>query len=79
MEVVEVEGGVTVFLSEHFGNVDSLEFIGKESPLVAKSDHSFDTFLMLHFERYGGCGLRGGVCCLYKFQTGCRLLFLRQG
>ena len=50
MEVVEIEGSVAVFLSEYFGDVNGFEFIGKEGPLVAESDHGFDTFFTLHFE-----------------------------
>ena len=59
MEVVEVEGGVAIFLSEYFCDIDSFESVGKESPLVAKSDHGFNTFLTLLLERYGGGGLGG--------------------
>ena len=57
MEVVKVKGGVTIFLSEYFGNRGILEFVIEEGPLVAKSDHVFDTFLMFLLERYGGGGL----------------------
>jgi len=54
MEVVEVEGGIAVFLSEYFGDIDGFEFISKKGPLVAKSDHVFDTFLTFLLEQYGG-------------------------
>jgi len=54
VEVIKVEGGVTVFLSEYSGNGSVLEFVVKEGPLIAKSDHIFDTFFMLLLEQYGG-------------------------
>jgi len=57
MEVIEVEGGVAVFLSECFGDINGFEFVGKEGPLVAKSDHVLDTFFTLLLEQYGGGGL----------------------
>ena len=77
MEVVKVESGIAVFLSEYSGDVNSFEFIGEEGPLVAESDHGFDTFLTLHFERCGGCGLRGEVRCWCTARTDYRLQFLR--
>jgi len=45
MEMIKVEGGIAVFLSEHSGDGCVLEFIVEEDPLVVESDHSFDTFL----------------------------------
>jgi len=57
MEMIKVEGGVTILFSEYFGNVDGFEFISKEGPFVAKSDHGFNAFLTLLLERYGGGGL----------------------
>jgi len=59
VEVVEIEGGSTVFLSEDFCNGDVLEFVIKVDPFVIESDHVFDAFLMLLLERYGGGGLGG--------------------
>jgi len=76
MEVIEVEGGIAIFLPEYSGDGGSCEFISEKGPLVAKSDHVFDTFLTLLFERYGGGVLRGGVRCRCTAWTGCRLLFL---
>jgi len=76
VEVIEVEGGVTVFLSECSGDGKVCKFVGKKGPLVAKSDHVFDTFLTLLLERYGGGVLRGGVQCRCTVRTGCHLLFL---
>jgi len=76
MEVVEVEGGVTIFLSEYFGDIDVFEFVVEEGPFVIESDHGFNTFLMLLLERCGGGDLRGGVRCRCTFRTGylrCRL------
>jgi len=59
VEVVEVKGSVAVFLPEYFGDGDILEFVVKEGPLVAESDHVLDALLTLLLERYGGGGLRG--------------------
>jgi len=78
MKVVDVKGGVAVFLSEHSGNCNVLEFVIEEGPFVTESDHSFNAFLTFLLERYGGGGLRGGVRYWYRFRTGC-LLFLRWG
>ena len=50
MEMVKVEGGVAVLLSEHFGDWSILESVVKEGPLVAKSGHVFDTFFMFLLE-----------------------------
>ena len=77
MEVVKVEGGIAVFLSEHLGDIDILEFIVEEGPFVVESDHGFNTFFTLLLERCGGGGLGGGVRCRCTFRTGylrCRLL-----
>jgi len=57
VEVVEVEGSVTVFLSEHSGDGGVLELVVKKGPFVTKSDHGFDALLTLLLERYGGGGL----------------------
>jgi len=76
MEVVKVEGGIAVFLSEHLGDIDILEFIVEEGPFVVESDHSFNTFFTLLLERCGEGGLGGGVRCRCMFRTGylrCRL------
>ena len=58
MEVVEVEGGVTVFLSEHSGDRGIPATIIEEGPFVAKFDHGFDTFFTFLLERYGEGVLR---------------------
>jgi len=47
MKVVEIESGIAILLSEHFGNSGVLEFSIEEGPLIAKSGHVFDTFLTL--------------------------------
>jgi len=57
VEMVEVEGGSTVFLSEGSCDSDVLEFVFEIDPFVIELDHVFDTFLMLLLERYGGGGL----------------------
>jgi len=76
MEVIEVEGGVAVFLPECFCDDDSCEFVRKESPLVAKSNHILDAFLTLLLERYGGGVLLRGVRCWYIVRIGCSPPFL---
>jgi len=53
VEVVEVEGGIAVLLSEHSSNGSILEPIVKEGPLVAESDHVLNTFFTLLLERCG--------------------------
>ena len=77
MEMIKVKGGVTVFLSEYSSNRSILEPVIEEGPLVAKSDHVFDTFFMLLLERCGGGGLGGGVRYWCTAWTDCRLLFLQ--
>ena len=57
MEVVEIEGGGAVFLSEDSGNGDVLESVIEVDPFVIKSDHVFDAFFTLLLERCGGGGL----------------------
>jgi len=79
MEVVEVKGGVTVLLSEHSGDGGILESIVENSPLVAESDHIFDTLFTFLLERYGDGGLGQGVQCLCIVQTGYHLLVLLWG
>jgi len=59
VEVVEIEGGSAVFLSEDSGDGDVLEFVIKVDPSVIESDHVFDAFFTLLLERYGGGGLGG--------------------
>jgi len=61
IEVVKVEGGVAIFLSEHLGNCGVLEPSAEDSPLVTESDHIFDTFLTLLLEQCEGGGLGQGV------------------
>jgi len=76
MEMVKVEGGIAIFLSEHLGDVNVLEFVVEEGPFVIELDHGFDAFFMLLLERCGGGGLRGGVRYQCTFRTGylrCRL------
>jgi len=76
VEVVEVEGGVAVFLSKYPGDIDVFEFIVEEGPFVIESDHGFNAFFMLLLERCGGGDLRGGVRCRCMFRIGypqCRL------
>jgi len=58
VEMVKVEGGVAVFLSEYSGDRSVLEFVVEEGPFVAKLDHVFNTFLTFLLEQYGG----GGLC-----------------
>ena len=70
MEVVKVEGGIAVFLSEHLGDIDILEFIVEEGPFVVESDHGFNAFFTLLLERYGGGGLGGGVRYRCMFRIG---------
>jgi len=50
MEVVEIEGGITVLLLEHSGNRSVLELVIEESPFIAELDHIFDTFLTFLLE-----------------------------
>ena len=59
MEMIEVEGGGAVFLSECSCNGYVFEFVIEEGPFVIKSDHIFETFLTFLLERYGGGGRRG--------------------
>jgi len=54
VEVVEIEGGIAVLLSEYFSNWNVLEIIVEEGPLVTKSDHVLDTLLTFLLERCGG-------------------------
>jgi len=70
MEVVKVEGGIAVFLSEHLGDIDILKFIVEEGPFVVESDHGFNTFFTFLLERCGGGGLGGGVRYQCTFRTG---------
>jgi len=76
MEVVKVEGGIAILLSEYLGNINVLEFVVEEGPFIVESDHGFNTFFMLLLEQCGGGGLGGGVRCWCTFRTGylrCRL------
>jgi len=59
VEMVEIEGGSTVFLSEDSCDGDVFEFVIEVGPFVVKSDHVFDTFLTFLLERCGGGGLGG--------------------
>jgi len=59
VEMVKIEGGGTIFLSEDSGDGDVLESVIEEGPFVIESNHVFDTFLTLLLERYGGGGLGG--------------------
>ena len=76
MEVVKVEGGIAILLSEHLGDINVLEFVVKEGPFIIESDHGFNTFFTILLERCGGGGLGGGVRCRCMFRIGylqCRL------
>ena len=79
VEMIEVEGGITIFSSKHSGNCDVLEFVVEDGPLVTKSDHVFDTFFTFLLERYGDGGLGRGVQCLCIVWTGYLPLFLLWG
>jgi len=59
MEMVEIKGGGTVFLSEDSGDGDVFESVIEVGPFVIESDHVFDTFFTLLLERCGGGGLGG--------------------
>ena len=59
MEMVKIEGGGTIFLSEDSGDGDILESVIEVGPFVIESDHVFDAFFTLLLERYGGGGLGG--------------------
>ena len=59
MEVVKIEGGGTIFLSEDSGDGDVLEFVIEVGPFIIESDHVLDAFLMLLLERCGGGDLGG--------------------
>jgi len=59
VEMIEVEGGGTVFLSEDSCDGDILESVIEIGPFVIESDHVSDAFLTLLLERCGGGGLRG--------------------
>jgi len=54
MEMVKVEGGVAVLLSEHSGDRGVFKSIIEEGPLVTESNHILDTLLTFLLERYGG-------------------------
>jgi len=70
MEMVEVEGGIAILLSERLGDGNVLEFVFEEGPFIVESDHGFNAFFTLLLERCGGGGLRGGVRCRCTFRTG---------
>jgi len=77
MEMVKVEGGIAILLSEHSGDDSVLEFVVEDSPFIVEVDHGFNAFFTLLLERCGGDGLRGGVRCWCMFRTGylrCHLL-----
>jgi len=59
VEMVKIEGGGTIFLSEDSGDGDVLESVIEVGPFVIESDHVFDAFLTLLLERCGGGGLGG--------------------
>jgi len=59
VEMVKIEGGSAVFLSEDSGDGDILESVIEVDPFVIESDHIFDTFFTLLLERCGGGGLGG--------------------
>jgi len=70
MEVVEVEGGIAILLSERFGDGNVLEFVVEKGLLIVESNHGFNAFFTLLLERCEGGGLRGGVRCRCMFRTG---------
>jgi len=59
MEMVKVEGGIAILLSEHPGDSDVLESVVEEGPFSVESDHGFNAFFTLLLERCGGGGLGG--------------------
>jgi len=59
VEMVEVEGGGTIFLSKNSGNGDVLESVIEVGPFVIESDHVLDTFFTFLLERCGRGGLGG--------------------
>jgi len=79
MEVIEVEGGIAVLLSEHPGNGSVLELSTVDGPLVTKPSYVLNTFLTLLLEQYRGGGLVQGVWHQCTVPTGCYLLFLLWG
>jgi len=70
MEMVEVEGGIAILLSERLGDGNVLEFVVEEGPFIVESDHGFNAFFTLLLERCGGGGLRGGVRYRCMFRIG---------
>jgi len=59
VEMVEVEGGSAVFLSEDPGDGDVFESVVEVGPFIIELDHVFDTFFTFLLERCGGGGLGG--------------------
>jgi len=59
VEMVKIEGGGTVFLSEDSGDGDVLESVIEVGPFVIELDHVLDAFFMLLLEQCGGGGLGG--------------------
>jgi len=57
MEMVKVEGGIAILLSEHLGDSNVLEFVVEGGPFIVESDHGFNAFFTLLLERCGGGGL----------------------
>jgi len=57
VEMVKIEGGGTVFLSEDSGDGDVLESVIEVGPFVIESDHVFDTFFTFPLGQCGGGGL----------------------
>ena len=76
MEVVKIEGGIAVLLSEHPGDRGVLEPIVEEGPFVTKLDHIFDALLTFLLERCRGGGLGEGVWCWCIVWIGYCPLFL---
>jgi len=50
MEMVKVEGGIAILLSEHLGDSNVLEFVVEGGPFIVESDHGFNTFFTLLLE-----------------------------
>ena len=76
MEMIEIKGGVAIFLSEYSGDGGILEFVVEKGPFIVESDHGFNAFLTLLLEQYGGGDLGGGVRYQCIVQTGYCPLFL---
>jgi len=50
VEMVKIEGGGTIFLSEDSGDGDVFESVIEIGPFIIESDHVFNAFLTLLLE-----------------------------